>query len=123
GGNDFLPKPVQADELLNTLQKHLNLKWTYDDFSSVGVQPSAASTTCNGLTTNKHEWIVPPAKELDILWDLVMKGRVNSLLERIEIVEKLDEKFIPFAQQLRQLAKSFQLKKIRDIIKEYKKNP
>ncbi len=123
GGNDFLPKPVQADELLNTLQKHLNLKWTYDDFSSVGVQPSAASTTCNGLTTNNPEWIIPPPEELDILWDLVMKGRVNSLLERIEIVEKLDEKFIPFAQQLRQLAKSFQLKKIRDIIKEYKKNP
>ncbi|TAE99838.1 MAG: response regulator [Oscillatoriales cyanobacterium] len=29
GGNDFLPKPIQAEILLEQLQKYLELDWIY----------------------------------------------------------------------------------------------
>jgi len=31
GCNDFLPKPVRAEDLLKQLSKYLKLKWIYDD--------------------------------------------------------------------------------------------
>ncbi len=120
GGSDFLPKPVQADDLFQILQQHLALEWIYEDSSSSEVKPSEVSTTNNQQpTTNQRTWVVPPSEELSILWDLAMKGRVKSLLEAIDNLEKLDDKFIPFTQELRHLAKAFQLKKIRNIIKQY----
>lgn len=121
GGNDFLPKPVQADELLDILQKHLKLAWIYQNSALVTEQNSGFLTINSGqLTIDNLQLIYPPSEELAILWDLVMKGRVKSLLERIEIIEKLDHKFVPFAKQVRDLAKSFQLKKIRELLQEYK---
>ena len=30
GGNDFLPKPIRADILLELLQRHLQLEWVYE---------------------------------------------------------------------------------------------
>ncbi|MBE9128131.1 response regulator [Coleofasciculus sp. LEGE 07092] len=120
GGNDFLPKPIQADELLRVLQLHLRLQWIYDDSSGVGIEQSAISTTDNlQLGTDRaSEWVIPPEEELTLLWDLAMKGRVKTLLEQIERLETLSDRFVPFAQELHQLAETFQLKKIRDIIEE-----
>ncbi|MEQ9667009.1 ATP-binding protein [Coleofasciculus sp. G2-EDA-02] len=117
GGNDFLPKPVQLDELLRTLQRHLGLTWIYESASGNGSQSVAVNiTTTESKKMGKPEAIIFPEEELDILWDLAMKGRINLILEKIDRIEQSDQKFAPFAQYIRQLAKGFQLKKIRDFI-------
>ncbi|MEQ8996640.1 MAG: ATP-binding protein [Coleofasciculus sp. B1-GNL1-01] len=119
GGNDFLPKPVQIDELLQTLQHHLGLTWIYEPASGNGSQSAAVKvTTYEQQKPGKPEAIIFPEEELDILWDLAMKGRIKLLLEKIDSIESADNKFAPFAQYIRQLAKGFQLKKIRDFIEE-----
>jgi hypothetical protein len=41
------------------------------------------------------------------------------LLKEIDRLERQDEQLIPFAQKIRQLAKSFQIKQIRVAIEEY----
>lgn len=119
GGNDFLPKPVQIDELLQTLQQHLGLTWIYEPASGNGSQSATVKVTpYEQQKPGKPEAIIFPQEELDILWDLAMKGRIKVLLEEIDSIERSDNKFAPFAQYIRQLAKGFQLKKIRDFIEK-----
>ncbi len=119
GGNDFLPKPVQVDELLQKLKKHLNLEWIYENSSEFS-NPYSTTLIENGQEKdNVNELIAPSCEELAILLDLVKKGRLPSILEYLEQLERVDEKFIPFAQHLRQLVKSFQVKKIRQFLELY----
>lgn len=127
GADDFLPKPVQADNLFQKLKKHLGLEWIYEptneaqrirqenflSYPKEGQQPPE-----NSLQT--AERVPPPAEELDLLFDLAMKGRVKTLLEEIERLEQLEPKFVPFVKEIRQLAKNFQLKKIREFIQQYR---
>jgi signal transduction histidine kinase/FixJ family two-component response regulator len=133
GADDFLPKPVQADDLLQKLKKHLGLEWIYeqtDEAQRIGEENLSPHPTLPlGVREGLHppenslqtaELVPPPAEELALLFDLAMKGRVKTLLEEVERIEQLDDKFVPFVKELRQLAKNFQIKKIRAFIKQYR---
>ncbi len=133
GGDDFLPKPVQADELLQKLKKHLGLEWIYeqkDDDQRIADEnlsphPTLPFGVREGFCSTENtfqtlELVPPPAEELALLFDLAMGGRIKTILEQAERLEQLDEKFVPFVKRLRQLAKGFQVKKIKEFIKQYK---
>lgn len=118
GANDFLPKPIQKDVLLQTLQKHLNLEWIYDQ------QPTSAKKARividKATQIPQSVPIIPPSpKDVAILHDLSRKGLINDLIQEIERIEELDPKFLPFAQTLREYAKSFKLRQIKSFIEEY----
>ena len=118
GANDFLPKPIQKDVLLQSLEKHLNLKWVYED----ELESSPEAETIIEKTTYIPESlpIIPPSPEdVTILHDLSRKGLINDLLQEIERIEQLDAKFLPFVQTLRGYAKGFKLKQIKTFIEEY----
>jgi signal transduction histidine kinase/DNA-binding NarL/FixJ family response regulator len=111
GANDFLPKPVQGDILLEALKKYLNLEWVYEEKKE---QETRKQSNFNG------NGIVPPShQDLIVLQDLSRRGLLNNLLKEIDRLERQDEQLIPFAQKIRQLAKSFQIKQIRVAIEEY----
>ncbi len=105
GGDDFLPKPVQASDLLEKLEMHLALEWIYEENAS-------------SLPTTK-EIIPPPVEELAQLYEIALKGRIKDLRKQLEQLEKMDDKFTPFTQELLQLAQSFQMEKIQSLIKKY----
>ena len=48
GGSDFIPKPVQAEELFSALAKHLHLTWRYEELSDRVTADSSENET--GLT-------------------------------------------------------------------------
>ena len=102
GGDDFLPKPIRVDPLIEILGKHLNLSWVYkEDQPSHKLQP-----TKSGI------FAPPPAHELKSLYEFAKRGNVRGIREEIARIEKLDQRFIPFAKKLRKLAKSFNMKQI-----------
>ncbi|MBE9044251.1 response regulator [Pleurocapsales cyanobacterium LEGE 10410] len=117
GANDFLPKPIQKETLLQTLQTHLNLEWLYQQPTEL----SELSQTSNNVVqiTQETKIIPPPAEEIAILHDLSRKGLINDLLKEIERIEKLESKYQPFTQQLRDLAKKFKLRQIKSFIEQY----
>ncbi|HEY9615042.1 hybrid sensor histidine kinase/response regulator [Allocoleopsis sp.] len=131
GADDFLPKPVQVDNLLQKLKKHLGLQWIYEptnEAQRIG-EETLSFHSLLGVREGLHppeqslqtaELVPPPAEELALLFDSAMKGRVKTLLEQLERLEKLDNRFVPFVKELRQLAKNFQIKKIREFIKQYR---
>jgi hypothetical protein len=48
-----------------------------------------------------------------------MMGDIRGIQEQANRLEQLDEQFVPFAQQLRQLAKGFQEKQILEFVRKY----
>jgi signal transduction histidine kinase/DNA-binding NarL/FixJ family response regulator len=112
GANDFLPKPIQLESLLEILHKHLQLEWIYEEQKSENLQESIATVKENA------ELVFPGIEDMNLLQDLIRKGLMNNLLKEIDRVEKLDARFVPFTQKIRQLARSYQLKELRTFIEE-----
>jgi signal transduction histidine kinase/FixJ family two-component response regulator len=116
GANDFLPKPIQKETLLQSLQKHLNLEWVYEE----PIQNQAINGVENSYpVTQPREMIPPSADDVTILHDLSRKGLINDLLQEIDRIEALDPKLLPFTQTLRDLAKGFKLRQIKAFIEQY----
>ncbi|MBE9125511.1 MULTISPECIES: hybrid sensor histidine kinase/response regulator [unclassified Coleofasciculus] len=123
GCNDFLSKPIQIQELLEQLETHLELEWIYEE-SSVRTQQSDVISKepliTDGEELTHSQLIAPPEKELAALFDLAMRGNMKGIIEQVAKLEQLDAKFAPFATELHQLAKGFQERRIRELIKSYR---
>ncbi len=114
GADEFLGKPIQAQDLLNILEKYLNLEWKHE--TKQETQSVEKNTTTSELTAT----IIPPSPEdLALLYDLSRKGFVKGILEQTQRLEQLDSELIPFTHKLRQLAKAFQIKQIRIFIEQH----
>ena len=111
GAVDFLPKPVQAEELLEKLSSHLPIEWIYQAESSIE----------SDTQLTFEEIIPPPIEELEKLFDLDLRGNLKELLKQIDNLEKLGEEYSSFTSKLRQLAKGFQEKKIVEMLSQYRK--
>jgi signal transduction histidine kinase/DNA-binding NarL/FixJ family response regulator len=116
GANDFLSKPVQAEELFEMLQKHLEIQWIYEEGKKeeiITIPVSAASSSVS------FSLVAPPKEEIEMLFELAMRGNMKGILERCEHLEK-NEQFVSFAFELRQLAKNYQVKKIKELMALYR---
>ncbi|HBL60618.1 MAG TPA: hypothetical protein DDZ80_19830, partial [Cyanobacteria bacterium UBA8803] len=107
GCQAFLSKPVESQQLLELLMAHLGMEGIYEEglhSTEVKLQPYSAPI------------IPPPPSEMAKLLQLVEMGDIQGIIDQAENLEKLDHKLIPFATQMRQLARGFKLKQIEEII-------
>jgi len=112
GCNDFIPKPIRVENLLEQLRIHLRLEWIY-----AGDGPREL---LQAKTVIMAETLVgPPAAEAAALFDLAMMGDIKGILQRVETIEKLGAQFKPFAGELRRLAKEYRMKEIRELVKPF----
>jgi hypothetical protein len=100
GGNAFLSKPIQVDELLHQLEQYLNLVWIYKQSQPDGEKAKEATTATTQLTS-------PSPQVLQELTTLASKGNFNAILKWADQLEETDTNFAPFANELRQLARQF----------------
>ncbi|MGB3636825.1 MAG: CHASE2 domain-containing protein [Rivularia sp. (in: cyanobacteria)] len=107
GANEFLPKPVQIDDMLKMLHSYLQLEWIY------------AKTEQKPEISLNQEIILPSTAEMDKLFDLAMRGNVNGIENLLNDLESSDDSFKPFVAEVRQLADNFKLKQIRQYIKSF----
>jgi signal transduction histidine kinase/DNA-binding NarL/FixJ family response regulator len=98
GGSDFLPKPVQAEALLDLIQKYLELDWIYE------VQAE----------NEPMEPAQPPSVE--ILHQLAKLLQDGELDEVIEMGQQIRENYPAFAQELIRLAEACEIAKLRALI-------
>ena len=108
GGNEFLPKPVLAAELLQKLQKHLHLEWIYEEKQS-SLQP----------VIDLADIIAPPPSGLEALYELAMKGNFKGIIREAALLEQMNPQYSPFAKKMHQLAKGFQDKEILALIQSF----
>lgn len=111
GCHAFLPKPVNFEQLLKLIQTHLQLEWSYDEYIARAAAPEKRE---------KSSQIISPEQEIvNLLFNFAKRGDIGSLLEEATCLEAQDQKFIPFIQEIRQLAQSFQLQDLQRFLKEY----
>ena len=122
GSNEFLPKPVQVDELFAMLQKYLALEWIYEESGDANLDyrkekpGDSASPVVSGSCSTI---IAPDRSELLNLYDLAMMGNLQGIELACSELEKKDAKYANFTTELRQLSDSFALDRIEQFIKTW----
>ena len=110
GGSLFLPKPIQLSELLQALAQQLALTWIYS--SPQSAQSPKVDAQADTLT-------LPEPAILKNLLKLSRSGLINNLTAELGRLEEEDAQLSTFSEQMRALAKGFQLKQIQQKLEEY----
>ncbi|MGC1248385.1 MAG: response regulator, partial [Spirulinaceae cyanobacterium] len=112
GADAFLPKPIDKSKLLEILQKHLQLEWIYQQQEQEKLQSKEQE--------QKQESVIclPISEELQKLYDLARAGLINDILVQLDQLEEGNSNLKEFCQQIRQWIKNFQLKTIKNFLKE-----
>ncbi|WP_437654525.1 AAA family ATPase [Sorangium sp. So ce1182] len=110
GCDDFLPKPVQAGALLELLRATLQLEWIRRAGPGAGV-------TALTMTDAEIGMLTPPrAQELSRLIELADRGLVSGVLNELDRLEEADPRPGAWIGQIRAVARSFQLKRLRGLL-------
>jgi PAS domain S-box-containing protein len=114
GCDDFLPKPIRAEELLKVLKEQLKLTWIYE-----GKETNDEKNT--DIEPETGEFVGPNNKQAAVLLDFAMMGDLDSIVEQLEEFEQADRSLAPFANKIKELAKSFEADQIYNLIEQYVK--
>ncbi|MBD2461909.1 response regulator [Oscillatoria sp. FACHB-1407] len=98
GGDLFLPKPVQAVELLSQLQHLLKLEWIYEDTISND------SLINQPIDVSKDTIVFPPSQQLLSLYEAARCGFVRQIIEE---VNQFKSSYPIFYQYVMVLVESF----------------
>jgi signal transduction histidine kinase/FixJ family two-component response regulator len=113
GCNDFLPKPIQVEFLLETLKKYLDLEWIYQQNSEMSV---ASNTT---VAVADKVIIAPPPEELSNLFHAAKIGDIEAVEKEAKRIQLLDKQYETFADVLLRFSQSFDEKEILNFVKKY----
>ncbi len=106
GCNAFLPKPIDANELLNYLQKYLQLEWIYEQ-----------NNNKEPLIEINLDNIHLPTETAKKLLNLAMMGDINEILEQAEQLKQTDSH--PLAEKIIELANNFDDEEICKLVTPY----
>lgn len=107
GYQDFLEKPIQLDDLLTTLQRHLNLIW-------IDQTPPVEPLT--------NEIVIPPPQELVLLYQAAQIGHIEQIIQEAARLKALSPNYRGFAAKLLMLAEQFDDAGIAKLVESYVKN-
>lgn len=101
GGHAFLPKPIDADDLFDQLQRVLDVAWVYAE---------------EELAAPMLPLIPPPPDDLTALYAAADIGDILDIRERLTELEQRDPAFQPFVEQARAFAIAFQMEQLRGFL-------
>ena len=105
GALDFLPKPVEIEELLNCLALQLKLEW----IEYLTCQPAEETL----------ETIVPPRETIEKLLTIAPAGDTRGVREKLGNLVHADSSYQAFAEPLLQLTRSFKIEEIERILRTH----
>ncbi|MBD2691091.1 hybrid sensor histidine kinase/response regulator [Anabaena catenula] len=107
--NDFLPKPIQSEELLLCLHKHLQVEWVYE-------QPSSDISTPPEITESTLQ--VPPPEELQTIYNAAIIGDIAEIELQAQRIKELDSQYSQFCDRILQLVQKFDVQAIVKLLKK-----
>jgi PAS domain S-box-containing protein len=115
GCNHCLTKPIHAPELLNTLQKYLDLVWIYE---KAEVQEFRSSEVQEDLQV-PSDLVGPSSEEAAELYPLTFTEELGTVVAAVEELERSNPQLTPFADLIRQSAKEFKEEQICQLIERF----
>ncbi len=107
GCDDFIPKPISSDDVLEKIGKYLQLSWIYE-------AQETGSTTSQAIADSTI--IFPPDSELVTLKEAAEIGDFDLVNQEIARIQQLDSQYQPLVHKLLQLAQEFDDLKILELI-------
>ncbi len=108
GCDDFIPKPIQSEELLKKIQSCLGIVWITESLDA-----SIANEQKGG------EIIAPPPSELRELYQAAQIGDIAGVEEEATRIQQLAPQYVAFANKLLQLAQEFEEQEILKLVEHY----
>ncbi|MGB3239091.1 MAG: response regulator [Geitlerinemataceae cyanobacterium] len=108
GCNDFLAKPIQAEDLFDRLETHLNLHWIYENDREIEVESNSVESS-----------VIPPFEELLPLYEHAQNGDIQRIKQEALRLYNLDPKYRDFAEQVIELAEFFEDEEIVRLVEPY----
>ena len=119
GCNDFITKPVDPDTLFYTMRSLLNLEWQYENSN---VFDSITINIFNGNSEAIAQPLIsPPNCTLERLLQLARMGDILAIQDEVTLLQANDPMFSPFANQVLDYARNFQIKRIREFLESQTK--
>ena len=115
GASSFMAKPLKFDQLLSIIEQYLDLQWLEADGSPrslLAEQPSAVHNISSPVMA------VPSVEILRELEQFIMQGDIRGSISYLSSLEHQPE-LMPFIEQVKQLAESCQLKKLKQFLQQY----
>ncbi len=112
GCNNFLTKPVYAEDLLEQLQYYLQPRWIYQNEDEL-------TRTIPDVSTNATEMVIPPSSELVALTLATQRCDIRDIKAETKRIQQLDTKYGAFAQQVLALADEFEMEVLAELIKTH----
>jgi CheY-like chemotaxis protein len=110
GASAFIPKPIEQDLLLKTIERLMDLTW-------ISEESKAQSTEAVGA--GDRNLVCPPPEEMMVLRQLARTGDMRAICEQANYLKGLDARFAPFATRLSTLAARYQSKAIVAFVEEF----
>ena len=112
GCNDFLPKPIATEELLDKIKSYLNVTWI-DDQEGTG---NGLGFSTDILNPTPLDMVIPPPEELLALSQTAQIGDVSGVEFSIIRIQQLNPRYASFASKLLELANEFEYEEIVKLI-------
>ena len=109
-GDAFLHKPVDLTELLSLLEDKLEIEWIYPPQPDVAPHPTNPAIDLDSIA-------IPPLDRLNLFLTLIKQGNIWELQQEAKQLQTQPE-YEPFANRIIELAKRFQIKKLRQFIQQ-----
>jgi CheY-like chemotaxis protein len=118
GADEFLPKPISADGLLEMIRSLLNLEWIYEVDNSD--QNLIENNLFSGMKSQGEGVMLLPSSEIIArLYTYAKKGDLDSVMEEASQLAQGETQFKSFSQALCRLAEGFQIKQLQQFIQQY----
>jgi signal transduction histidine kinase/DNA-binding NarL/FixJ family response regulator len=121
GCDEFLSKPVQADELFDYLQRYLKLIWRYKSTEQLTGMVGLASSGTSGTSaaeTGTMTLVSPPAKMLVPIYEAAIAGYILEVKAAAQQLKQQPE-YSSFADKILALASDFDDDAIAAFIEPY----
>jgi signal transduction histidine kinase/DNA-binding NarL/FixJ family response regulator len=125
GGDDFLAKPIDANQLFQQLAQHLDLQWCYVTLADTEradadaglslasvVEPAAAQA-------NDPISAIPPVAMLESLLVSARQANLKRLREQLDELVRSQPQYRNFAAPLRQFCKEFKAEEVELALQHY----
>jgi CheY-like chemotaxis protein len=111
GASAFLAKPIDHDALLRTVGNLLSLKWITERPEPQPATPAEAEDA--GMA-------VPPAEEIEQLWQLARIGNMSKIREQAAYLQGLDPAYTAFASRVNTLAQGYHSKQLAAFVARFR---
>ncbi|MEM9273776.1 MAG: chemotaxis protein CheB [Cyanobacteria bacterium P01_F01_bin.143] len=119
GANAFLAKPLNFAQLLRLLEQYLQLQWITQDVLETSSVTTQRLLSSQEKDPTNESIVTPTAEELEQLLALAMEGEIREVLSQIDQWQCDRPQLILFIQQIRPLVETCQLRKLKELLKQY----